>query len=190
MRAHVKITLLVTAIAVMAWAAPATAAPDYQGVAVAGQPYVWNGTVATGVNVAWVQGDGTCTKTPDTYCDQVLIRYDMPIPDDMIPAPTDQEQVVFFDSTGQIKIDTYAPFPLCDFDLYAYSSDASGARGDELDSSGEAAGTAEAVSAPVESIATVYPDGTVLKSESTYVLAIIVYFTVPQSNYKGTAKLL
>jgi hypothetical protein len=74
--------------------------------------------------------------------------------------------------------------------LVAFASDSAGTKGEELDSSGEVAGDPEQVAVPITSTATVNPDGSVIRNESTWVLLEVVYFAVPQSNYQGTAEIV
>jgi hypothetical protein len=183
------LVLMIAAFAALIPTAPAAAAADHSGTVSAGTPFTWVGTTATGVNTSAFAGNLTCGKDPTNYCDGTLLQVNLPIPDSMLPAPTSEPQTVVLDATVSVTIDTYAPDPLCDFDLNIFSSDATGTQGDQIDSSGNNPGEAENVNASVESTATVNPDGTVQRQETTWLLVQAVYFTVPQSNYKGSARL-
>jgi hypothetical protein len=183
------LVLAFAALAVFIPATPGSAAADHTGVVAAGAPFAWAGTTATGLNTSDFAGDLVCGKDVDNYCDGTLLQINLPIPDSMLPAPSSQPQTVYLDKTVAVTIDTYAPYPLCDFDLNVFSSDATGAQGDQLDSSGNNPGEAEDVSFSVESTATVNPDGSVDRQETSWALVQAVYFTVPQSNYQGHARL-
>ena len=171
---------------VVAFAAPASAAPDKSGTAAPGAPFTWSGTAATGLNVGYFLIDPVCSHQPQQYCETVLVEFKLPVTN--LPPPGPTPQTVQVDGTGRASIGSYAPFPLSDFDLVAFASDAAGTKGEELDQSGEAAGDPEQVEVTVSSTATVNPDGTVVRNESTWVLLEVVYFAVPQSNYQGTAQ--
>jgi hypothetical protein len=173
--------------ALVALAAPASAAADKTGTAAPGAPFKWSGTAATGLNVGYFLIDPVCSHQPQQYCETVLVEFNLPVTN--LPPPGPTPQTVQADGTGKASIGNYAPFPLSDFDLVAFASDASGTKGEELDSSGELAGDPEQVEVPVSSTATVNPDGTVVRNESTWVLLEVVYFAVPQSNYQGTAEI-
>ncbi|HEV3474101.1 MAG TPA: hypothetical protein VG602_01890 [Actinomycetota bacterium] len=187
MRRLVASTALALAT-VVAFAAPASAAPDKTGTAAPGAPFKWAGTQATGLNVGYFLIDPVCSHQPQQYCETVLVEFNLPVTN--LPPPGATPQTVTADGTGKVGIGSYAPFPLSDFDLVAFASDATGTKGEELDSSGEPAGDPEQVEIPVSSTATVNPDGTVVRNESTWVLLEVVYFAVPQSNYQGTAEIV
>jgi hypothetical protein len=187
MRRLVASTALALAT-VVAFAAPASAAPDKTGTAAPGAPFKWAGTQATGLNVGYFLIDPVCSHQPHQYCETVLVEFNLPVTD--LPAPGATPQTVQVDGTGRVTIGNYAPFPLSDFDLVAFASDAAGTKGEELDSSGELAGDPEEVAVPITSTATVNPDGSVVRNESTWVLLEVVYFAVPQSNYQGTAEIV
>jgi hypothetical protein len=187
MRRLVASTALALAT-VVAFAAPASAAPDKSGTAAPGAPFKWSGTAATGLNVGYFLIDPVCSHQPHQYCETVLVEFNLPVTN--LPPPGPTPQTVQADGTGKASIGSYAPFPLSDFDLVAFASDAAGTKGEELDTSGEPAGDPEEVAVPITSTATVNPDGSVVRNESTWVLLEVVYFAVPQSSYQGTAEIV
>ena len=163
----------------------AQAAPDFTGKVVVGTPYSWDGTVATGANwnywglvpaAAPVAPVGVCTRTPQTFCDQVLIEFNNPLTQAEIDAGK-----TFKTRTATVRISNYAPVddPATDFDLLLFASDAQGTVGDELGRDGDLTDPAnETVSTPIR---------TTINQPSVYVLARIVYFAVAQTGYDGTA---
>ena len=160
-------------------------AADFTGKVEAGKPYTWDGTVATGANwnywsqvpaLAPVFPVGTCTRTPQTFCDQVLVEFSNPLTQAEIDAGK-----TFKTKTATLRISNYAPVPdpATDFDLIAFASDAAGTKGDELGRDGDLTDTAnETVSFPVR---------TTIAQPSAYVLLQVVYFAVAQTGYDGTA---
>jgi hypothetical protein len=193
MRIHIKLTLALAIVGVMAWAAPASATIDKTGTVAPGAPFQWTGTTATGLNVTNYINDFTeCGKDINNYCDIVLLRFDFPIPDDQLPAPSSEPQTVEWDGTGKVTLDNYSePFAAADdFDLWLWYSDAQGAEGDFIDIDGKTNGEPENLSFGLASFATVNPDGSVERQETTYILAKIAYWSVINSSYRGTAKIL
>ncbi|MFN2543810.1 MAG: hypothetical protein ABR600_04445 [Actinomycetota bacterium] len=132
--------------------------------------------------------DATCGKDAQTYCEYVLVRYDLPF-----PAGSTAET---YDKQADFRIDSFDPPSVTDFDLHVYSSDATGAKGDQIgeslqNSPQDPFDRPEHVTFSVESTRTYNADGTVATENiTTWVLGEIVYFQCPNSMYKGTAKFL
>ncbi len=163
----------------------AQAAPDFTGKVEVGKPYTWDGTVATGANwnywgqvpaLAPVFPVGTCTRTAQTFCDQVLVEFSNPLTQAEIDAGK-----TFKTKTATLRISNYGPVPdpATDFDVIAFASDATGAVGDELGRDGDLTDTAnETLSFPVR---------TTISQPSAFVLLRVVYFAVANTGYDGTA---
>ncbi|MCA1707507.1 MAG: glycoside hydrolase, partial [Actinobacteria bacterium] len=153
------------AVAVLALAGPAIAAPDRMGTVNATTPYAWEGAQASGANVDYDSASGVpCDKTPVGYCDVTLVNVDVPAD--------------FYDIRGgglQVSLDNYTPNPGSDFDLYIYESNAAGDRGQLVGSSAGLPGEDET---------------TTIANARGYYLVQVVYFAVTQSGYSGEAKLV
>ncbi len=129
-----RILMLVTALAMALAMAPAadTAVVDAEFTLAPGESATFEGQVG-GVNPlyynlpqAGMGGHGTCAKTPDMYCEHVLVTLVNPVADDGDDA-TDLTSDAYFDAT----LATDAG----DYDIILYASDADGTIGDELGSS-------------------------------------------------------
>ena len=184
----------------------ASAAPDRSGIAAKGAPYEWDGGVATGTAFENVIGEvetpavpvggitvgdqtvpvvGTvpgmvvadglqCTKDPTAYCETVLVGFDLALTAEEVAAGKTRKS-----GNAQIAIDnpTVAAY---DYDLAVYESDAEGARGAQVGTSGafdETPGE-EALDVPIK--------GTI-DEPTDYYLVEVIYFTSVQGNYKGHA---
>jgi hypothetical protein len=125
-------------------------------------PASWDGTIATGANQSYDTASGEpCGDGVDDQCDTTLLHVDVP--------------AGFWDNQGggvRVDIDNYTPNAASDFDLYIYESNASGTRGELVDSSGGFPGVPESAEIPKA-------DG--------YYLVQVVYFAVTASRYSAEA---
>jgi hypothetical protein len=113
---RLTIGITVAAVAALASAGPATAAPDrtinVTKANTSSSPVTWDGTSHDGLNQGYDADTGVpCGKDTDTYCDDSLVNLTLP---------------AGFQGQVQIDIDNYRPDPTADFDLYVYESDAAG----------------------------------------------------------------
>ncbi len=154
----------VSLLASAALAAPATAEPPERTRTLAPPgPVSWTGTLASGANQSYNSASGEpCGDGLEDQCDTTLLRVNVP--------------AGFWNNQGggvQVDLDNYVPNAASDFDLYIYESNASGARGNLVDSSGGVPGLPESAEIPLA-------DG--------YYLIQVVYFAVTASQYTGTAR--
>jgi hypothetical protein len=153
----------VSLLASAALAAPASAEPPERTVTLAPPgPATWDGTLGTGANQNYDAATGEpCGDDVEDQCDTTLLEVDVP--------------AGFWDSQGggvQVHLDDYVPNAASDFDLYIYESDATGTRGDLVDSSPGLPGLAETAEIP--------------KADGYYLIQV-VYFAVTASQYSGEA---
>lgn len=141
---------------------------DYNVTISAGDaPVSWQGTQATGTNTDYDFGSGEpCGKSPDIYCDIILLHVDLSADPDF-----------WADKGGgvQVRLKDYMPFQTSDFDLQIFESDASGTKGRLVGSSGNFPGLEEAT--------------TVAKADGYY-LVQVVYFAVTESSYTGEVRFI
>jgi hypothetical protein len=155
----VGMSLIVSA----ALAAPASAEAPERNVTLAPPgPATWNGPVLTGANQSYDSASGEpCGDGLEDQCHTTLLRVNVP--------------VGFWTNRGggvQVDLDNYVPNAASDFDLYIYESNASGTRGQLVDSSGGVPGLPESAEIPKA-------DG--------YYLVQVVYFAVTASRYSAEA---
>lgn len=160
---------------------------DQVGKVVIGTPYEWTGSTATGLNQYYWDPVGagdigpltslTCTKEPETYCDQILVEFSNPL----TQAEIDSGKK--FKSKGAtVTLDTFTPTdgPTTDFDLLVYESDATGTFGPLISSDGNLFNTTEeTVSFSIETTPT---------EPSKFVLVRAVYYMVFNGSYHGHAR--
>jgi hypothetical protein len=176
-----KFRMLTAALVVSAlmiqW--PASAAPRAASVTALAQTTTWTGATADGANTSFFATSGTCnTVDARTYCDDTLVKLD----------------VLKTDALTQLKF-RIADFgkPVDDFDLRVYRSDEYGTVGAYLGSpTGDVTTTSP--------LGTDDPRNTFMGDFETkvisdvepgeYFLVRVVYFTVVQSNYKGSVQIL
>lgn len=148
--------------------------PDETVTLTAGNPSeMWNGAIApVGANIDYSSTTaGPCPDTPNIdgsdYCEQILLNVQL--------GPT-----YWTANPGHVDV-TIDFIPPNDFDLYVYTSDASGAVGSFVDSSAQFVITPEVVSL----------DSSLFTSETNnYFLIHVVYFAVAASGYTGTAEVV
>lgn len=162
---------------------PAQAAPDRTQTVAAGAISEWTGSTQAGktnYNYWGVapQASGvlpveTCTKDAQSYCEQILVKFDNPLSAAEIAAGKKSKV-----RNATVTIDGFAvQGPVNDFDLLAYESDAAGTKGARLASDGDLTNTTqEQVSFSVETTPT---------ESSVYVLIHVVYYQVISSGYHG-----
>lgn len=134
----------------------------------------WQGTTATGANVAYDFDAGEpCFDPRDLssdplqrrYCDIGLLHVDLSADPD------------FWATQGgggvQVRLSDYQPDPASDFDLQVFESDADGSRGPLVGSSGNFPGAPEQVVIP--------------EADGHYLLQV-AYFAVVESTYTGEVK--
>jgi hypothetical protein len=160
---------------------------DQAGKVVIGTPFNWDGSTATGLNAYYwdpaEQGNvgpvthTTCDKTPQYYCDQILVEFSNPLTEAQILAGLKSKS-----KTATVTIDTFLPTegPATDFDLFSYESDANGTMGAMLDSDGATQNTTQELNT--------YSIITTPTEPSKFVLIRVVYFYVAQGSYKGHAR--
>ena len=172
--------------------AAADADTTHAGVVESEQPYTWDGRVAAATNLYYngIPNDprankdlgpfkrGRCSTEPWAYCETVLLELRNPVTSDDVAAGITRKTRTATVTVGDFKP---VPDPAANFDLVAYTSDPSGAKGQELARDGNAQQTAlEKVEFPIE---------TTRSRPSRYVLIEVVYATAPHSGYSGTASL-
>ena len=133
----------------------------------------WAGTPALGLNQTWTLYQdlpvtiAQCGKLPINYCEDTLIQAD-------VPAAAGAKLKITLDGFGA----TLPPEPAAvfdDFDVFIFTSDATGKVGDFVGTGGEGAGVAEVVT---------------LEKASGYYLVRAVYYAVLEAGYNGTAELI
>jgi hypothetical protein len=166
----------------------ASAAPDRTVNVVAGTPSTWDGVTATGTafenfigaqNVNGVQvTDGLqCSKNPDSYCETILVGFDLTLTQEEIDAGKIRKR-----ANGEIAIGE-PTVPAYDFDLIVYDSDANGTKGALLGQSGALDETPGEEAFALSGIT-----GTIA-APIKYYLVEVVYFYAVQGSYKGTARM-
>lgn len=163
-----------TALALLALGVPGASAEAPEGITHAATmteettTFSWDGTTTAGVNVTHFDAalGETCGDSPDTYCDRVLLTVELPL----------LEGFARRSGTVTVSIGEYT-VPVSDFDMFAYTSDETGARGTRTGNSGNNPGDPEQVGFSIRSSA----DKTV-----HHLLVEIPYFAAAGS-YKGTA---
>ncbi|MGH2692073.1 MAG: hypothetical protein ACRDHM_06185 [Actinomycetota bacterium] len=159
----------------------ASAHEAFEGTVTPGTPFTWDGTRATAFNISGFNNGNvaTCGEDIDDFCEYAHITANLPFPAGST-AKTYTKSLTFM-------IDTFDP-PVTDFDMALYTSDATGAKLDRLDFSGNNPGEAEDLSTSVRSTRTYNADGTVATENITsYYLIEVVYFAAVNATYKGTA---
>ncbi|MCW2992046.1 MAG: hypothetical protein JWM73_2640 [Solirubrobacterales bacterium] len=181
---------LAAALAGLALAAPAVAAPDRSVAIDPAAPAVsWDGAAGTGLNTSFfLDGTapgqtGTCAKDPNTMCETTLVH----VTGDDIGA-------------GSVKFRIDGFQPISDFDLRVYTSDETGAPGDDIsDPHGDVADSSPlGTSDPRHTSAGDYETTTIDLGEyldgaggplDAYFLVEVPYFIVAQDTYAGHATL-
>lgn len=168
-RAVAGAALAATAVWGTAGASAAPAGVDFETtLSDTAKTFTWDGTTTVGVNPTHFEptlGE-KCGDTPDTYCDRLLVTVDLPV-------PAGAKSV---SGSVTVGIGEYS-VPASDFDIFAYASDATGARGARLANSGNNPGDPESVTLSVTSTAT---------KQVHHLLVEVPYF-VAAGSYKGTA---
>lgn len=131
--------LVLALIVSAAFAAPAPAEePEREVTVTPDNPAGWDGTLGTGLNQSYDAASGEpCGDGLEDQCDTTLLRVD--VPDGFWSA---QSGVL------AVKLGSFLPNPASDFDLYVYASDASGTRGELVDSSADLPGMEETAEIP------------------------------------------
>lgn len=168
-----KHLLLAGAVALSVAAAPApttgstaddTAEVDYEvSLESGGSETVSSSPAPGGVNALYfeqapgVGGAESCSKSPDTYCEHILVELTKPVPAD--------------DEDGKVKglVSAVLETEAADYDVFLYESDATGTIGAELDRSTAfpLGDTSESVSGQVT---------TTVDDPTTHVLVRVVFF--------------
>jgi hypothetical protein len=172
-------------LAVLALAAPAAqAAPRAATIGPDALTASWDGATATGLNVTWftdsVRKTGKCGSTQQDYCDDTLVH-----------VTAGPGNVFADDASLKFRIADYAP-ALSDFDLRVYEADETGTplgyagspTSETSESSPLGGDDPRNTSVGDFEYKTVTPVGA-----DAYYLVRVVYFTVAQGTYKGTATL-
>ena len=164
MRRLLLLTLVMAMLASLGtWPGAAFAAADRRGTVTPGRRFTWNGSLATGSNVQYDADAGQpCGKSPTNYCDTTLLRVGV--------------DRGFWNARGggvQVRLFDYQPSSASDFDLYIYRSDARARRG---------ALVASSAGLPAAEELTTIPQAT------GYYLVTVVYYSVPESQYRGEAR--
>ena len=160
-----RFTVVLTVVLGMLAAAPASnAAPDRTFTLTSANgtanPIAWDGPVATGLNTDYdSQTAGPCGKTEANYCDDTLVKVEIPE-----------------GSKANVEVDLfdYFPNPASDFDLYVYESNAAGQPLKLVDFDGSAPAVPEFVGFP---------------AKAGHYLVRVVYFAVTASRYSGEARM-
>ena len=183
MKAVIRMLIAGMLVAVLPFAA-AGAEVDHEGVVAQGTPFEWEGEPATGTALGNFTG-GTvpqtaleCSKTPDSYCEFVLLAFDVSLTEEEIAAGKTRKT-----ANGEIAIGN-PTLPAYDFDLKVYDSDAEGTKGAQVASVGDLDET------PGEETATISGIRGTVDQPIKYYLVEVIYFTVVQGSYSGTAKIL
>jgi hypothetical protein len=160
-----------------AWAA------DRTGKSVLGTPYTWTTPATSGFNINYnlppntpLTPRGVCTRDLNTYCETLLVEFHNPLTAEEIEDGKTKRTANAILTASWTKTD----FPN-DFDLYLYESDASGTQGAFIASDHR---NYEAV---IQSVGR--PVVTTVEKPSVYVLLHVVYFSVVDTAYNGTATL-
>lgn len=138
-----------------------------------GDALEWEGTTATGANVAYDFNAGEpCFDPTDATSDPVLRRYcDIGLLHVDLSADPG-----FWETRGggvQVHIGDYRPDPASDFDLQIFQSDATGTKGALVGSSGNPPGATEQFTIP--------------NADGHYLIQV-VYFAVVESTYTGDVR--
>lgn len=155
--------VLVALLGSLAGSAPTAAAQaTREGTVRPGEPFRWDGAMATGANVGYDPAAGEpCGTTPADRCDVTLLHVDV--------APS------FWSERGggvEVAVDEFRPVAQSDFDLYVYRSDGDGRRGALVASSADVPGA---------------PEAALVDEASGHYLVQVVYYAVTESRYTGTA---
>lgn len=165
---------------------PAQAAPDRTMTVANGKSATWTGATATGMNQYYWDPAGVgpagpvedhkCTKDVQYYCEVILVKFENPFTEAELADPKKK----FKERAATIVLDNFSPaFPVSDFDLLVYESDANGTVGPLIDSDGAIG--------PTDNTEQVDFTITTTRTEpAVYVLAHVVYYQVVNGNYKGT----
>lgn len=159
-RVAIGLAVLASSIAVV----PALAEAPEREVTVGSDGVAsWDGTLETGLNQSYDAASGEpCGDGLEDQCDTTLLHVDVPA--DFWAA---QSGVL------QVHLGDFLPNPASDFDLYIYASDASGTRGELVDSSADLPGLPETAEIP---------------EASGFYLVQVVYFAVTASRYTATTE--
>lgn len=111
----------------------------------------------------------TCSKDPNTYCEQLLIEYKNPLTPEEIEAG-----VLNRKKRSTIRLDWGSE--ASDFDLEIYQSDSKGTLGSEIGSSTQGATNFESVDHTVTTTA---------EQPSAFVVVRIIYWLAPGAEYTG-----
>ncbi|MEA2449213.1 MAG: hypothetical protein QOG63_1145 [Thermoleophilaceae bacterium] len=160
MRARLLAALLATLVAIALLPTADALAADRSGTVTDTTAFEWDGVVANGSNQAYDPASGEpCPATPPrtapNQCDTTLLHVNSP---------------TFGGIEVSIAENDTLPAP-ADFDLYVYSSDAAGTRGNLVASSASAGGSESAA----------------IDAASGYYLVQVVYFDVTGEGYHGIA---
>lgn len=123
---------------------------------------------------------GTCSKDPNTYCEQVLIEYSNPLtPEEIEAGLTEKRQrsTVKVDWASGVTAEGVDPAIAMDFDLLVYQSDSTGALVSEIGRSAAGPTSSEQVDLSVTTTA-VQP--------SVFVVVRVIYFAAPATSYRGS----
>ncbi|HMJ94859.1 MAG TPA: sialidase family protein [Thermoleophilaceae bacterium] len=158
---RISVAVLASVVALAILPAASALAADRSGTVTDTTPFEWDGVQATGTNTAYDGATGDpCPATPPR-------------------TPTDQCDVTLLQVNSalfggvQVSIESNGDTPGADdFDLYVYESDAAGTRGALV---GSSASTGDA-------------ESTAIDAASGYYLVQVVYFSVVNDSYHGTAE--
>ena len=121
----------------------------------------------------------TCTKDPNTYCEQILVAYDNPLTEEEIAAGITSKK-----KATTIRIDQWdPPHPVTDFDLIVFESDSKGTVGNEIAQSADGI-TCLCTDLNYETVSfnVTTTDVTPVK----WLLVRVVFFQSPRTEYVGT----
>lgn len=130
------------------------AEPDETLTMEVGDTHEFSASLPAGTNInyfPWVEPAepvlpiASCSKNPHYYCDTLLIKFVNPMTAEEIEAG-----LTFKRRTALVQVGEY-PFPAADFDLRAFESDETGAKGTMIGESGNAPGEAETMSLALRS---------------------------------------
>jgi hypothetical protein len=123
---------------------------------------------------------GTCSKDPNTYCEQYLFEYSNPLTPEEIEAGVlnkKQRSTVTVDWASGVAAEGVDAGAAVDFDLQIFQSDQTGTIGTPIGESTQGTTTFETVEHTVTTTA---------ETPSVFVVVRIIYWTAPASSYNGT----
>lgn len=165
---------------------PAWAAPDKSGKSVLGTPYTWSAPATNGFNANYSGSNapdnplapvGICSHDLNTYCESVLIEFNNPLTTKEI----EEDKKTTRTADAVVKMSWTKTNVPNDFDLFLFESDASGAMGALIDSDED--------DYNVVTQLVPYTVVTTVQQPSVYVLAHVIYWSVLDTAYNGTATL-